>query len=244
MLRGKDVSRIEGFSDAVFGFALTLLVVSLEVPENYADLRRILIGFPAFAVTFAVVCWVWYEHYLLFRRYDLEDGLTVFLNCVLLFIVVFYAYPMKFMSTRLISGSLFGAGAGISSGLSADDARQLMVLYSGGFTAVFATFMLLHGNALRQRRSLQLGTLAVFDARASVKRHGISVLIGGASVLLAVTSPIEYLKFAGLLFFLLGPAHGAFGHFNGRRRKRLEGQQRPPSAVPTPAATSAGAPVD
>ena len=87
----------------------------------------------------------------------------------------------------------------------------------------------------------------MFDARASVKRHGISVLIGGASVLLAVTSPIEYLKFAGLLFFLLGPAHGAhgaFGHFNGRRRKRLEGQQRLPSAVPTPAATSAGAPVD
>ena len=29
---GCEVSRIEGFSDAVFGFALTLLVVSLEVP--------------------------------------------------------------------------------------------------------------------------------------------------------------------------------------------------------------------
>jgi hypothetical protein len=124
VLRGKVVSRIEGFSDAVFGFALTLLVVSLEVPEDYADLQRILIGFPAFAVTFAIVCWVWYEHYLLFRRYDLEDGLTAFLNCVLLFIVVFYAYPMKFMSTRLISGSLFGSEAGISSGLSADDARR------------------------------------------------------------------------------------------------------------------------
>ena len=30
---GREVSRLEGFSDAVFGFALTLLVVSLEVPE-------------------------------------------------------------------------------------------------------------------------------------------------------------------------------------------------------------------
>ena len=32
---GREVSRIEGFSDAVFGFALTLLVVSLEVPDNF-----------------------------------------------------------------------------------------------------------------------------------------------------------------------------------------------------------------
>ena len=108
MLRGREVSRLEGFTDAVFGFALTLLVVSLEVPENFADLQQILIGFPAFAVTFSVICWVWYEHYLLFRRYDLEDGFTVVLNCVLLFIVVFYAYPMKFMFTRLISGTILG----------------------------------------------------------------------------------------------------------------------------------------
>ena len=35
ILGGREVSRIEGFSDAVFGFALTLLVVSLEVPDNF-----------------------------------------------------------------------------------------------------------------------------------------------------------------------------------------------------------------
>lgn len=31
--RGREISRIEGLSDAVFGFAITLLVVSLEVPK-------------------------------------------------------------------------------------------------------------------------------------------------------------------------------------------------------------------
>lgn len=31
--RGEGVSRIEGLRDTVFGFAITLLVVSLEVPK-------------------------------------------------------------------------------------------------------------------------------------------------------------------------------------------------------------------
>jgi uncharacterized membrane protein len=221
-MSSRDISRIEGFSDAVFGFALTLLVVSLEVPENYADLERILIGFPAFAVTFTVICWVWYEHYLLFRRYDLEDGLTVVLNCTLLFIVVFYAYPMKFLFTRLVSGSILGIGPGIDDSMSAENGRTLMAVYSGGFVAVFATFMLLHWNALRQRTKLKLDALAVYDARGSIKRHSISVTLGVISVSMAVFLPIEFLPYAGLIFFLMGPAHGIYGYINGRNRERLE----------------------
>ena len=201
---------------------MTLLVVSLEVPENFADLQRILAGFPAFAVTFTVICSVWYEHYLLFRRYDLEDGFTVFLNCVLLFIVVFYAYPMKFMFTRLVSGTLLGLGPGISEGMSGANGRVLMAVYSSGFVALFATFMLLHWNALRQRQVLGFDALTVYDARASMRRHAISVTLGLASIAIAVLLPIEYLAYSGLIFFLMGPAHGAFGYLNGRNRNRLE----------------------
>ena len=37
-LRGREVSRIEGVSYAVFGFEITLLVVSLEVPNTFDEL--------------------------------------------------------------------------------------------------------------------------------------------------------------------------------------------------------------
>lgn len=36
--RTHDISRLEAFSDAVFAFALILLVVSLEVPKSYEQL--------------------------------------------------------------------------------------------------------------------------------------------------------------------------------------------------------------
>ena len=95
--RTREVSRIEGFSDAVFGFAITLLVVSLEVPKTYHELMQVVRGFPAFAVCFALLFQVWWRHYRFFRNYDLEDGYIVALTGILLFVVLFFVYPLKFM---------------------------------------------------------------------------------------------------------------------------------------------------
>ena len=93
----------------------------------------------------------------------------MFLNCVLLFIVVFYAYPMKFLFTRLVTGTLLGIGPGIDEGMSSANGRLLMAVYSGGFVALFATVMLLHWNALRQRRHARVGYSG--DLRRSRERE-------------------------------------------------------------------------
>ncbi len=220
-MRGREVSRVEGFSDAVFGFTLTLLVVSVEVPDDFADLRAILEGFPVFAATFASICWVWYEHYLFFRRYPLEDGVIVVLNTVLLFVVMFYAYPLKFMFTRLIGGEMLGVGRGITDGMQFRDAQLLMVSYSAGFVALFGVFALLHWHVLRRRALLQLDQLAVYDANTSRNRHLINVAVGVTSIVLALALPQAMLALSGMLYFVLGPLHGWYGFSAGRRRERL-----------------------
>jgi hypothetical protein len=140
----RDVSRIESFSDAVFGFSITLLVVSLQVPRTFDELLHTLAGFPAFAVTFALLAEIWYVQYRFFRRYALQDGTTILLNVVLLFVIVFFTYPLKF---------LFGLAVGVNGGghvIRGDQIATMYAVYGIGYAAIFVIFFLLH--ALRRGR--------------------------------------------------------------------------------------------
>src|SRR3954447_17785443 len=83
--RAGEITRLEGFSDAVFAFSVTLLVVSLEVPKTFHGRTGVMRGFVAFAICFAVLVNVWFHHSRFFRRYGLQNPWSGFLNCVLLF---------------------------------------------------------------------------------------------------------------------------------------------------------------
>src|SRR5512132_4262551 len=101
--RSHEITRIEGFSDAVFGFAITLLIVSLEVPRTSTELLATMRGFGAFVVTCGMLASLWFAQYTFFRRYGLEDRVTVILNLVLLFTVLFFVYPLKFLFTNILA---------------------------------------------------------------------------------------------------------------------------------------------
>src|SRR4030095_260475 len=74
--RGTEVSRVEGFTDAVFAFAVTLLVVALEVAHTFEGLMDVVRGFPAFVICFALLMSFWNGHYRFHRRYGLEGTFT------------------------------------------------------------------------------------------------------------------------------------------------------------------------
>ena len=142
--RSHEISRIEGLSDAVFAFAVTLLVVSLEVPKTYGELMEVMRGFGAFAVSFALLFVVWFNQYKFFRRYGLNDNLTIVINAVLLFVVLFYVYPLKFVFTFLID--MFTGGHaevrlpnGTVEGMveNAEQVANLMIIFGIGYLAVF-----------------------------------------------------------------------------------------------------------
>lgn len=216
MIRGRDVSRIEGFSDAVFGFALTLLVASIEVPPDFAALKQTLRGFLPFALTFALISWIWYLHYSFFRQFGLEDRLTIVLNSILLFVVLFFVYPLKVMANNLV-----GMGHSTFDSLTEYDNRFLMVSYSAGVVAVFLVFFLMYWNAYRQRAELELTPTHLYDIGTAMRAHASSTLLGVTSIILAMTLPMKFFGLAGLIYALEGPLQGINGWRRGSRRAQF-----------------------
>jgi len=106
-----DISRIEGFSDAIFAFAITLLVVSLEVPKTFEELMAGMHGFVPFAAAFALLFVIWMTQYRWFRQYGLQDGPSLWLNACLLFVVLFFTYPLKFLFSWL--SNIWTGGSGM-----------------------------------------------------------------------------------------------------------------------------------
>ena len=228
--RRHDISRLEAFSDAVFAFALTLLVVSLEVPKSYGELIRMMSGFPAFACCFTVLVAIWYEHNLFFRRYGLQDGYTVFLNSVLLFVVMFYVYPLKFMFESGFGHFMAWTGQGVHP-MSFAQLSRASAIYGLGFIAVFVMFGLLYLHAYRKRHELGLIPLEVFKIKSYVGHHMVSAAVGVVVVVIALAAPRDYVFISPMIFFLMWPAHAIYGSRREKKRKVFEAELPPEPAT-------------
>lgn len=232
--RGLEMTRLEAFSDAVFAFAITLLVVSLEVPETFDALAQAMRGFFAFGICFTLLMWIWFQHTRFFTRYGMQDAATVALNGLLLFVVLFYVYPLKFLWSVLVT-RFSGAHAEGPPPLRFDtQGVQLMVIYGLGFTAIFFTLALLYVLAYFRRKKLELNELEIFDTRWSIIEN---VGVGGVGVLsiaIVLLGGTGASLWAGLSYSLIGVVKGVQGWMHGSRRARLEAQ----FAAPPPAAAS------
>jgi uncharacterized membrane protein len=221
--RRHEISRLEAFSDAAFAFALTLLVVSLDVPRSYADLIRTMRGLPSFACCFALLVWIWHEHNLFFRRYGMHDGKTVFLNSVLLFVALFYVYPLKFMFDSMFAQ--FSTVQGLER-MTLPELSRASAIYGTGFFVLFLMFALLYRHAYNKRVELGLTPAEIFDVKAFAVHHLLSACVGLVCVAVALIAPLRFAPLAPTMFALMGPTHWFYGMRTDRRRKSLVAAQR------------------
>jgi uncharacterized membrane protein len=217
--RAGEITRLEAFCDVIFGFAITLLVVSLEVPHTYAELMADLRGFLPFAACFAQLVMIWRTHYRFSRRYGLEDPYTVFLSMILLFLVLFYVYPLKFVFTLLFAQL---TGANVPETLGWHEASVLMRIYAVGFASVFLLFVLMYAHAYKLRRELKLNPVELLETRFAIQENAILAVVGMTSFFVALKTP----EWAGWTFVLIGPLLTIHGWIYGKRIRLLAEKQR------------------
>jgi len=129
-----EFTRIVAFTDGVFAIAITLLVLSLGVPERLAgpDLHDFLLEawpqFFAYFLSFAVIGRFWISHHELFSLFGDFDRRLLMLNLAYLSLVVLIPFPTELLgdygdrsdpvvlyafvvgSALLLSGQLIRAG--------------------------------------------------------------------------------------------------------------------------------------
>jgi len=234
--RGRAISRLEAFSDAVFAFSATLLVVSLEVPRTYPELVAGLKGFVAFGLSFGALILIWAAHNGFFRRYGLQDVWTVVLNSVLLFVVLFFVYPLKFIAQG-IAVFVFGVddGSGHYHIETLDQLGSLFVIYGLAFATVFLCFGLLFLRAHGKAEGLELDAAERHEARFLFRHYLLFSAVGVLSVLAAWAGLGLEIALPGWLYGLMGP----IGYLHGRWSYR---NAPVPAPAPAPGPAADGAP--
>jgi uncharacterized membrane protein len=202
-VRGEAISRLDVFSDVVFGIALVLLVVSLAIPRNFTQLRPPTPAFTTSAICFLMLVNVWFSHYVFFRRYGLNDRFTVALNAALLGLVLFCVYPLKFLYMTLFSWLVRNDFPPRIA--AAVQINGMLVLYALGFSTVFFLVAALYWNAWRHREQLTLNGLERLLTVSSIVNALGMAAVGLIACLAALVIPASWALYSAVLYFLILP---------------------------------------
>jgi TMEM175 potassium channel family protein len=103
--------RMEGFSDGVFGFAATLLVLDLALRPPGTPLQQLLRAWPGYlvyAVSFLTIGGAWLLHTALTDQLARVDQLFLRLNLLVLLVVVFLPFPTGLIADALRHADISG----------------------------------------------------------------------------------------------------------------------------------------
>ncbi len=225
-LRGMEMTRTETFTDAAFAFALTLLVISVDsIPANYAELILAVQGIPAFGLSCMLLFLFWHGHWNWSRRYGLEDFPSMILSFFLVFVMLCYVYPMKFVTTTFVewvSGQRIDANPDDAPIGNFDELFGIFTIYSIGFVALCLAILLLYWRAWQRREDLGLDAVERYVTRSELGNWSILIAVGVVAILMGLFAPRSILTMPGWAYMLLPIVMPVYGMIHGKRLQRLK----------------------
>ena len=178
--RGLD--RFEGFSDAVFAIALTLLIVEIKAPgspegqHGYSDLASAMAGqwreHLALVLCYIVIGAYWLQHHYSGRIYAKTDHWFGAINLLFLLAIVVIPYPIRVWCFHLGTGFEPTASVTLVAGLALTACTWMGKWFYG-----------LSGRRLIDER------LAPDFIRQMTRRYGLATLIQIAAVPVTIAAP-------------------------------------------------------
>lgn len=144
----KETARIEGFSDAVFAIAITLLVLELHIPvSEINDQKHVLLhnliaewpSFLSFGLSFFSIFIMWVNHHKIFKQIYRRNTALMFANGLVLFLANCISYPTALLARYYNTPS----------------AAVAVAVYTGLFVLINLSFNLLWSIASKHKELLR-----------------------------------------------------------------------------------------
>jgi uncharacterized membrane protein len=198
LLPSTTTQRLEAFSDGVIAIAITILVLTLEVPhvedgQLFDALLDEWASFAAFVLSFSTIGIMWVSHHSMFERIVTVDRPLMFVNLVLLLGIAFLPYP-----TTLLAEYLRDEGS---------NAHIAAAVYSTAMVAIGLAFLAMWVR-LAQRPELLIEGISPERVRLAIRRSLVGPVVYGITIGLAFVSAYAcfaiYILMAG--YFAMGPS--------------------------------------
>jgi TMEM175 potassium channel family protein len=189
------VGRVEAFSDAVFGVAITLLILNVQVPELARDqpLSALLVAlrdqwpaYLAYGLTFVTIGSLWVTHHQFLKYFARVDPSVQFLNVLFLMFVTATPFSSALLAAYLPQPDKLGVAAFVYGGIWAIQGVFMNVMWSRAVTFHLLKPSVDRDVQRRTRRTLVLGTVLCF---ASV---GMALIAPVLSLVIMLVSTLYY----------------------------------------------------
>lgn len=145
---------------------------------------------------------LWNIHFIYFRRYGIADQKVVWLNGILLLLILFIAYPLRFAVDSLFAFILMVLGSpqrmetlGIQS---YREAGNIIALFYAGLGLAHLIYQSMYAHALKNAQTLNLSFTEIRLTKRSIWRNRMEI------VLAIIIAPLAAFSIVGPFAAILG----------------------------------------